>query len=78
MGMFAAQLAGRVLDRPVVDRTGIAGEFDITLEWAFDQGADNGPSIGTALQEQLGLRLEAQKGAVEVLVVDHVERPSAN
>jgi uncharacterized protein (TIGR03435 family) len=78
LGMFAAQLAGRVLDRPVLDRTGIAGEFDITLEWAFDPGADNGPSIGTALQEQLGLKLEAQKGAVEVLVVDHVERPSAN
>jgi uncharacterized protein (TIGR03435 family) len=78
MGMFAAQLAGRMLDRPVLDRTGIAGEFDITLEWAFDQGADNGPSIATALQEQLGLKLEAQKGAVDVLVVDHVERPSAN
>ncbi len=77
MGLFAAQLAGRVLDRPVLDRTGIAGEFDITLEWAFDPGADNGPSIGTALQEQLGLKLEAQKGAVDVLVIDRVERPSA-
>ncbi|HEV1283815.1 MAG TPA: TIGR03435 family protein [Bryobacteraceae bacterium] len=77
MGMFAAQLAGRVVDRPVLDRTGIGGEFDINLEWAFD-GADNGPSIATVLQEQLGLKLEAQKGVVEVLVVDHVEKPSAN
>jgi uncharacterized protein (TIGR03435 family) len=78
MGLFAAQLAGRMLGRPVVDRTGIAGEFDITLEWAFDQGANSGPSIETAIQEQLGLKLEAQKGAVDMLVVDRVERPSAN
>jgi hypothetical protein len=56
MGLLAAQLAGRVLDRPVLDRTGIF----------------------TALQEQLGLKLETQKGTVDVLVVDHVERPSAN
>jgi uncharacterized protein (TIGR03435 family) len=77
MGMFAAQLAGRMLSRPVLDRTGIAGEFDITLEWAFE-AADNGPSIETALQEQLGLKLEAQKGAVDVLVIDRIERPSAN
>jgi uncharacterized protein (TIGR03435 family) len=78
MGMLAAQLAGRVLDRAVLDRTGIAGEFDVNLEWAPNESPDLGPSIFTALQEQLGLKLESQKGVVEVLVVDHVERPSAN
>lgn len=78
MGMLAAQLAGRVLDRPVLDRTGIGGEFDVDLEWTRDESPDSGPSIFTALQEQLGLKLETQKGVVDVLAIDHVERPSAN
>jgi uncharacterized protein (TIGR03435 family) len=78
MGMLAAQLAGRVLDRPVLDRTEIAGKFDVDLEWTPVERADLGPSIFTALQEQLGLKLETQKGVVDVLVIDHVERPSAN
>jgi uncharacterized protein (TIGR03435 family) len=78
MGILAAQLADRVLGRPVLDRTGIAGEFDVDLEWTPDESTDIGPSIFTALQEQLGVKLEAQKGVVDVLVIDHVERPSAN
>lgn len=78
MGMFAAQLAGRVLDRPVLDQTGIQGEFDIKLEWTPEESPDGGPSIFAALQEQLGLKLEAQKGMVEMLVIDHAEKPSAN
>ena len=78
MALFAAQLAGRVLGRPVLDRTGIAGEFDVDLQWTPDESRDLGPSIFTALQEQLGIKLESQKGSVDVLVVDHVERPSAN
>jgi uncharacterized protein (TIGR03435 family) len=78
MGVLAAQLAGRVLDRAVLDRTGIAGEFDVSLEWTPDESPDRGPSIFTALQEQLGLKLETQRGVVDVLVVDHVERPSPN
>jgi uncharacterized protein (TIGR03435 family) len=72
------RLSGSVfqLGRPVVDRTGISGLYDFTLDWASD---DSAPSLFTALQEQLGLRLEAQKGTVEVLVVDSMERkPSAN
>jgi uncharacterized protein (TIGR03435 family) len=77
-GMFASQLAGRVLGRPVLDRTGIAGEFDIDLQWTPDENPDGGPSIFTALQEQLGLKLEAQKGSIDVLVIDHIEKPSAN
>jgi uncharacterized protein (TIGR03435 family) len=86
------------LGRPVIDRTGLKGNFDFKLEWTPDPGqsggpfggglppgADappppdsNGPSVFTALQEQLGLRLESQKGPVEMLVIDKVEKPSEN
>ena len=78
LSALADRLSGSVfqLGRPVVDRTGISGLYDFTLDWASD---DSAPSLFTALQEQLGLRLEAQKGTVEVLVVDSMERkPSAN
>jgi uncharacterized protein (TIGR03435 family) len=75
------------LDRTVVDRTGISGLIDYDLSWtpelARDQNAGerpqtnaNGPSLFTALQEQLGLKLESTRGPVEVLVIDHVERPT--
>jgi uncharacterized protein (TIGR03435 family) len=76
--LLAAQLADRVLGRPVLDKTGISGEFDVNLTWALDQSIDTGPSIFTALEEQLGLRLEAQRGPVDILVIDHIEKPSAN
>jgi uncharacterized protein (TIGR03435 family) len=77
----------------VVDRTSLAGRYEIRLEWAPDIGenpADPGgaalppptdpsrPSIFAAIQDQLGLKLESAKAPVEVLVVDHVERPTAN
>lgn len=65
------------LDRPVIDKTGVAGSFDVRLEWTSDD-KQAGPSIFTALQEQLGLKLESHKGPVEMLVVEHVERPSEN
>jgi uncharacterized protein (TIGR03435 family) len=88
-GMTVAEFSSRVfrdmLDRPVVDRTGIAGLFDIHLEFSGPEIAaavsvdDNAtPSIFTAVQEQLGLRLSPGTGPVEVLVIDHVEKPSAN
>ena len=68
------------VSRGVVDRTGLQGPFDVELEWSSDvnAGATNGntPSIFTALQEQLGLRLEPSRGPVEVLVIDSVERPT--
>jgi uncharacterized protein (TIGR03435 family) len=81
-----------VLDRPVVDRTGIEGEFDFTLNWTPDESqffrmgilprppADNAtaPPLFEAIQEQLGLKLEPEKMPAEVLVIDHVERPSEN
>jgi len=82
------------LGRPVIDRTGLKGNFDFKLEWTPDPGQPaampangpdappppdpNGPSIFTAVQEQLGLRLESQKGPVEMLVIDKVEKPSEN
>jgi uncharacterized protein (TIGR03435 family) len=84
MGSFADRLSGAVfhLDRPVIDKTGIVGIYDFTLEWAPDglSGDERGgASLFTALQEQLGLRLEAQKIATRILVVDHLDRvPAAN
>ena len=70
---------GRNVERPVIDRTGIEGEFDLTLEWSPAQLGDlSGPSIYTALQEQLGLRLESGKGPVDMIVIDSIEKPSEN
>ena len=93
---LAAQLT-LYLDRPVLDRTGIQGDYDFALNWTPapnesspqamglppraepPRPADsNGPSIFTALQEQLGLKLESTKGPVDILVIDHIERPSEN
>jgi uncharacterized protein (TIGR03435 family) len=72
----------RTLDRPVIDVTGLTGRFNIHLEFASTDSLDTGdasaPSIFTALQEQLGLKLSAATGPVEVHVIDHVERPSEN
>ena len=67
--------------RPVVDKTGLTGRYNIDLEWAPDElegTPDAGPSIFTALHEQLGLKLMPTKGPVDVLVVDHIEKPSEN
>ena len=78
----AAELGPLVRDlydwtgRPVVDRTGLTGRFDFTLNWAPEGSTDAAAaSIFTALQEQLGLKLEATTGPIDVLVVDAVERP---
>jgi uncharacterized protein (TIGR03435 family) len=82
-----------VLDKPVVDKTGLAGEFDITLKWTPDETqfasmgvhvpppVDNPnapPELFTAIQEQLGLKLEVRKAMTKVFVNDHVERPTEN
>jgi len=86
------------LGTTVVDKTGLTGKYDITLDWTPDlspppaggaaaaqQGpgaapADDSPglSVFTAIEEQLGLKLESQKGPVDVLVIDHAEEPSEN
>jgi uncharacterized protein (TIGR03435 family) len=63
------------VERVVVDRTGLQGAYDVEFDWASEAGSDK-PSIFTAVQEQLGLKLEADRGQVDILVIDHVERPS--
>jgi uncharacterized protein (TIGR03435 family) len=89
--LFVRFLSQR-LDRPVVDRTGLSGRYDFLLQWTPEVGearvdpggnplpaADTtGSSIFSAVQEQLGLRLESAKGPVEVLVIDRAEMPDEN
>jgi len=88
------RMLSMVLGRPVIDKTGFGGLFDVRLDFLPDEvtpalpppppdaaGASpdsNTPSILSALLDQLGLRLESTKGPVEVIVIDRVERPSAN
>lgn len=83
-----AEELSKVAGRDVVDQTGIAGRYNLKLHWTQDDASepqllngapvDSGPSLFTALEEQLGLKLEPAKGPVQVLVIDHVEMPSAN
>jgi uncharacterized protein (TIGR03435 family) len=78
MSILAGMLA-QLLDRTVRDDTGISGDFDVKLDWTPGQTADmDGPSIFSALQEQLGLKLNAQKGPVEMIIIESAKRPSAN
>jgi uncharacterized protein (TIGR03435 family) len=85
---FANMLSGRV-QRTVVDRTGLAGAWDFEINFAPESapipappgvelppGDPTAPSLFTAIQEQLGLRLQSTKGPVEVLVVDRIEQPT--
>jgi len=71
------------LDRPVVDKTGLKGHYDVKLNWIPEfagpppPGSD-GVNLFTAVQEQLGLRLEPQKASIDILVIDHVEKPTEN
>jgi uncharacterized protein (TIGR03435 family) len=76
-----AQTGLATLSKPVVDRTGLTGLYDVTLEWAgLLNGAPNpaGPAFDEALRDQLGLKLESGKGPVQILVVDRIDRPSEN
>jgi uncharacterized protein (TIGR03435 family) len=79
------------LGRPVIDKTGLAGVYDFRLKWTPELGGlspgkelsqaaadDPAPSLFTAVEEDLGLHLQAAKGPVETLVIDHVEKPNAN
>ncbi len=85
---YLQQMQIPALDRPVLDNTGLGGAYDFTLEWtpegpvslngAKAQLDETGPSFIEALKEQLGLKLVARRGTVDVLVIDHVEEPSAN
>jgi uncharacterized protein (TIGR03435 family) len=78
---FANELAGFVR-RPVIDKTGLPGKFDFELHFTPDDAApgssDTLPGLFTALEEQLGLKLQGGKGPVPVLVIDHLELPTAN
>jgi uncharacterized protein (TIGR03435 family) len=90
---FCGLMQSAVLDRPVVDQTGLKGRWDFTLNWTPDESQfagmgvkvpppsdkpDAPPGLFTAIQEQLGLKLDATKSLVDVLIVDKVEKPSAN
>lgn len=89
---FTSFLQSLVLDRPVVDETGLTGRYDFTVTFTPDESEFNGqppfakpadgvepaPSLFEAMQEQLGLKLTAEKTQVDVLAIDHVEKPSAN
>ncbi len=84
-GITSAALASTlssIAGRPVMDKTGLTGKYDYKLEFApEDSQADPdpaGPSIFTAVQEQLGLKLEPAKGPVDIFVMDHIEKPSGN
>jgi uncharacterized protein (TIGR03435 family) len=84
IGILARELA-QVLGRPVLNQTGMSGRYDVSLRWTPDDAAaaapstpDVPPDIFTAIQEQLGLKLESTKEPVPVLVIDSVEKPSPN
>jgi uncharacterized protein (TIGR03435 family) len=70
------------MDRPVVDKTGLAGRYDFILKWTPDESNTNdanaAPGIFTAVQEQLGLKLEPAKGPTDVLMIDHIDERSEN
>lgn len=89
MSDFVSVLQRAVLDRPVLDKTGLPGRYDFNLEWAPDESQFNGdipaapsdspePPFFTAIQQQLGLRLVATRGPIPAIVVDHAEHPSPN
>jgi uncharacterized protein (TIGR03435 family) len=90
---FSGLMQSAVLDRPVLDQTGIAGRWDFTLKWTPDDSQFSGmgarvspptdsanapPNLYTAIQEQIGLKLEATKAPADVMVIDHLEKPSEN
>lgn len=78
MGRLTEILTGFV-GAPVTDDTGLTGEYDFTLDWVQNPAADAaGPSLFTALREQVGLRLVPAEKAVPVIVIDRIERPSEN
>jgi len=94
---FLTHALSNVVGRTVVDKTGLTGNYDYTLNWTPDEGSmpmpgpggggpprgdapidPNGPSLFTALEEQLGLKLQSEKGTVDVIVIDHIDQPTEN
>jgi uncharacterized protein (TIGR03435 family) len=93
MADLVQSLQNHILGQPLVDKTGLEGRWDFTMKWTPDEtqfadapvpvpppadDANAPPPLFTAIQEQLGLKLEAQKADVPVLVIDHVDHPSPN
>lgn len=89
MAQFVSMLQRAVLDRPVLDKTGLTGNYNFDLEWTRDETQFGGiptanvetqvrPDIFSALQQQLGLRLQSAKGLAALIVIDRVARPSPN
>jgi uncharacterized protein (TIGR03435 family) len=92
MDDFCKMLQSAAVDRPVINQTGLSGHYDFSLVWTPEQvlsgapnpnalapgGADALPDVYTATQQQLGLKIDATKLRVEVLVLDKVEKPSEN
>jgi uncharacterized protein (TIGR03435 family) len=82
MPEFAQFLQMAVLDRPVVDKTGLKGKFDFNLQWTANPDTTTDPTAApgfiTAVQEQAGLKVEPTKAEVDVLAITHVEQPSPN
>jgi uncharacterized protein (TIGR03435 family) len=80
-GVLIAEQLSRIVGRVVVDKTGLTGRYDFKLRWRPDDAPvveDSPPSLFTAIEEQLGLKLESSKEPIGVLVIDHVEAPSPN
>ena len=89
---FAAFLQARILDRPLVDQTGLTGRFDFRLQWKPESQflplgmvlgqvtpeMSERPDLFTAFQEQLGLKVDSGQTMIEALVIDRVSKPSAN
>jgi uncharacterized protein (TIGR03435 family) len=80
-----ANQLGYALNRTVIDKTGLTGKYDLSLKWTPDDqppsddvSGDHAPGLFTAVQEQLGLKLEPSKGPVDTLIIDHIEMPSEN
>jgi uncharacterized protein (TIGR03435 family) len=81
-----ANLVSRILHSPVIDKTGLTDHYDFTLDYLPEvaelapttQGSEQPPEIFTALQEQLGLKLESGRGPVDVIVIDDIKQPSPN
>jgi uncharacterized protein (TIGR03435 family) len=90
MGQFASMLQRAVLDRPVVDKTNLSAKYDFDLEWTPDDNQFGGnlppvppqnavkPDLFAALQQQLGLRLDSSRAAIDAIVIDSVQKPTEN
>lgn len=89
MAQFASMLQRAVLNRPVVDQTGLTGKYDFTLDWTSDETQFGGqgptpnpdstrPDLFAAMRQQLGMKLEATKGRIETLLINRAEHPSEN